>query len=71
MNILHGTWSCSLNQINKGMSKIFDTPYRKVLQVMFKKCFFTMRVFQTRWIINEKMFSMMRVLQTKWIIKAI
>jgi hypothetical protein len=40
MNILHGTWSCSLNQINKGMSQIFDTPYRRVLQVYVQKMFF-------------------------------
>jgi hypothetical protein len=28
-----------LNQINRGTSQIFNTPYRKVLQVLFKKCF--------------------------------
>jgi hypothetical protein len=27
------------NKINKGTIKIFNTPYIKVLQVLFKKCF--------------------------------
>jgi hypothetical protein len=27
------------NKINKGMIKIFNTPYIKVLQVLFKECF--------------------------------
>jgi hypothetical protein len=26
MKILHGPWSCSLKQINKGTIKIFDNP---------------------------------------------
>ncbi len=38
MKILHEAWSCSLKQINKGMIKIFDTPYIKVLQVLLE-CF--------------------------------
>jgi hypothetical protein len=39
MKVLHGAWSFSLKQINKEMIKVFDTPYIKVLQVLFKKCF--------------------------------
>jgi hypothetical protein len=29
----------SFKQINKGTIKVFNTPYIKVLQVLFKKCF--------------------------------
>ncbi len=36
MKILHATWSCSFKQVNKGMIKVFDTPYIKVSQVLFK-----------------------------------
>jgi hypothetical protein len=43
MKLLHGAWSCSFKQINKGLSKVFDTPYIKVLQVLFKKCFSQLR----------------------------
>jgi hypothetical protein len=32
MKVLHGAWSCSFKQINKGMIKVFDTPRIKVLQ---------------------------------------
>jgi hypothetical protein len=39
MKVLHGAWSCSLKQIYKGMIKVFDTPYIKVLQVLFRECF--------------------------------
>jgi hypothetical protein len=39
MKVLHGAWSCSLKQINKGISQVFDTPYIKVLQVLLIKCF--------------------------------
>jgi hypothetical protein len=38
MKVLHGAWSCSLKQINKGTIKIFDTPYIKVLQVLLREC---------------------------------
>jgi hypothetical protein len=38
MKVLYGAWSFSLKQINKGMIKVFDTPYIRVLQVMFRKC---------------------------------
>jgi hypothetical protein len=27
------------NKINKGTIKVFNTPYVRVLQVLFKKCF--------------------------------
>jgi hypothetical protein len=40
MKVLHGAWSCSLKQINKETIKVFDTPYIKVLQVLFKECFY-------------------------------
>jgi hypothetical protein len=33
MKVLHGTWSCSLNQITKGTIKIILTIYIKVLQI--------------------------------------
>jgi hypothetical protein len=33
MKVLHGTWSCSLNQITKGTTKIIFTIYIKVLQI--------------------------------------
>jgi hypothetical protein len=33
MKVLHGTWSYLLNQITKGIIKIFFTTYIKVLQV--------------------------------------
>jgi hypothetical protein len=39
MKVLHGAWSCSLKQINKGTIKIFDTLDIRVLQVLFKKSF--------------------------------
>jgi adenylate cyclase len=39
MKVLHGAWFCSLKQINKGIIKIFDTPYIRVLQVLLKECF--------------------------------
>jgi len=38
MKVLHGAWPCSLKQINKGMIKIFNTPYIKVSQALFKEC---------------------------------
>ncbi len=28
-----------LNKINKGMIKVFNTPYIRVLQVLFRECF--------------------------------
>jgi hypothetical protein len=38
MKVLHGAW---FKQINKGMIKVSDTPpYIKVLQVVFKECFY-------------------------------
>ncbi len=37
MKVLYGAWSFSLKQINKGMIKVFDTPYIRVLQVLFRK----------------------------------
>jgi hypothetical protein len=39
MKVLHGGWSCSLKQINKGTIKVFDTPYIKVLQVLLREFF--------------------------------
>jgi len=33
--VLHGAWSCAVKQINKGMIKVLDTPYIRVLQVLF------------------------------------
>jgi len=39
MKVLHGAWSCSCKQINKGMIQVFDTPYIMVLQVLLKKVF--------------------------------
>jgi hypothetical protein len=39
MKVLHGAWSCSLKQINKGTIKVFDTPYIKVLQVLLESVF--------------------------------
>jgi hypothetical protein len=48
LKVLNGAWSCSLKQINKGMIKIFDTPYIRVLQVLLKECFYTMGVSQTK-----------------------
>jgi hypothetical protein len=39
MKVLCGPWSCSFKQINKGTIKVFDTPYTRVLQVLFKECF--------------------------------
>jgi len=39
MKVLHGTWTCSLKQINRGTIKISDTPYIKVLQVLLRECF--------------------------------
>jgi hypothetical protein len=34
MKVLHGAWSCSLKQINKGTIKVFDIPYKWALQVL-------------------------------------
>jgi hypothetical protein len=41
MKVLPETCTCSLKQINKGIIKVFDTPYIrvKVLQVLFKGVF--------------------------------
>jgi len=39
MKVLHGAWSCSFKQINKGTIKAFNTPYIKVLQFLFRKSF--------------------------------
>jgi len=39
MKVFHGAWFCSFKQINKGKIKVFDTPYIKVLQVLFRECF--------------------------------
>jgi hypothetical protein len=39
LKVLHGTWSFSLKQINKGTIEVFDTPYIKVLQVLLIQCF--------------------------------
>jgi len=47
LKVLNGAWSCSLKQINKGMIKIFDTPYIRVLQVLLKDFFYTMGVSQS------------------------
>ncbi len=33
MKVLHGTWSCSLNQITKSTIKIFFTTYINILQI--------------------------------------
>jgi hypothetical protein len=32
-------WSYSFKQINKGMIKVFDAPYIRVLQVLIRECF--------------------------------
>jgi hypothetical protein len=39
MKVLHGTWSCSFKQINKGMVKVFDTPHIRLVQDLFRECF--------------------------------
>jgi hypothetical protein len=39
MKVLHGAWSCSFKQGNKGTIKVFDTPYIRVLQVLLRECF--------------------------------
>jgi hypothetical protein len=39
VKLLYGAWSGSLKQINKAIIKEFDTPYIRVLQVLFRKCF--------------------------------
>jgi len=33
MKVLHGAWSCSLEQITKGTINIFATTYLRVLQI--------------------------------------
>ncbi len=33
MKVLHGTWSCSLNQLNEGTIKNLSPPYVRVLQI--------------------------------------
>jgi hypothetical protein len=40
MKVLHGAWSCSLKQISKGMIKVSNTPYIKVLQVLLREWFY-------------------------------
>jgi hypothetical protein len=52
MKVLHGAWSCSFKQINKGMIKIFDTPLYKGIASFVQKVFSTMGVLQTNWIIK-------------------
>jgi hypothetical protein len=39
MKVLHGACLRSFKQINKGMIKVFDTPYIKILQALLRKCF--------------------------------
>jgi len=39
MKVLHGTRSYVVKQINKGMIKVLDTCYIRVLQVLFWRCF--------------------------------
>jgi hypothetical protein len=50
MKVLHGAWSCSLKQINKGTIKVFDTLDMRVLQVVQKE--FSRGLLQTKWAIK-------------------
>jgi hypothetical protein len=52
MKVLHGIWSCSFKQINKGTINVFDTPYIRVLQVFFHRMISMMGLLQTKWIIK-------------------